>query len=222
MAPIWLVGGVILLASGFGAALVPWLRARQRSRRIAWSTARAAIDSAAITRDAARDHHPEAEQLLARAEALAAAGGGPARGAGRGRLRAPGRPAVAGAPVSAGGTSAAEFLRWAVLGVAWWCWWSSWSPSGRASTSATAVTRRGGRQRTRRRRPGHRALGGREMTALVDASPVVRLPGAMRDLGRGAGRAVVGDADVRILVAPPGLDKDERSGSGTSTTSPSG
>lgn len=78
MAPIWLVGGVILLASGFGAALVPWLRARQRSRRIAWSTARAAIDSAAITRDAARDHHPEAEQLLARAEALAAAGGGPA------------------------------------------------------------------------------------------------------------------------------------------------
>ncbi len=77
MAPVWAVGGVILLASGFGAALVPWLWARHRRRRVAWSAARAAIDSAAITRDAARSHHPKAAQLLARAEALAATGGGP-------------------------------------------------------------------------------------------------------------------------------------------------
>lgn len=76
MAPIWLVGGVILLASGFSAALMPWLRARRRSRQIAWSAARAAIDSATISRDAAPGRDVEAEQLLARAELLAAGRGG--------------------------------------------------------------------------------------------------------------------------------------------------
>ncbi|MEU1754235.1 hypothetical protein ABZ436_16410 [Micromonospora matsumotoense] len=47
-----------------------------------------------------------------------------------------------------------------------------------------------------------------EMTALVAAAPVVRLPGAVASWNEERVRAVAGD--TRILVAPPGLDKDER------------
>ncbi|WP_229706208.1 DUF6403 family protein [Micromonospora sonchi] len=43
---------------------------------MAWSTARAAIDSATVSRDATRARVPEAERLLARAEFLAAERGG--------------------------------------------------------------------------------------------------------------------------------------------------
>ncbi|WP_431917880.1 hypothetical protein [Micromonospora wenchangensis] len=47
-----------------------------------------------------------------------------------------------------------------------------------------------------------------EMTALVAAAPVVRLPGSVAYWNEQRVRAVAGD--TRILVAPPGLDKDER------------
>lgn len=47
-----------------------------------------------------------------------------------------------------------------------------------------------------------------EMTALVDADAVVRLPGSVARWDEDRVRAVIGD--VRILVAPPGLDEAER------------
>ncbi|MET1075776.1 MAG: hypothetical protein ABWY11_24210, partial [Umezawaea sp.] len=49
-----------------------------------------------------------------------------------------------------------------------------------------------------------------EMTAMVAADPVVRLPGSIAHWDEGLVRKAIGDADVRVLVAPPGLDKDER------------
>ena len=49
-----------------------------------------------------------------------------------------------------------------------------------------------------------------EMTAMVQANPVVRLPGAVAYWDEAAVRAAAGGAVVRILVAPPGLDKAER------------
>ena len=73
---VWLVGGVVLVAAGFGVAYLPRARARSLSRRTAWSAARAAIASATISRDAAPHDVPEAGELLARAELLAAGRGG--------------------------------------------------------------------------------------------------------------------------------------------------
>lgn len=78
---VWVGGAVVLLVAGAATALVPWLLARQRERRVAWSTARAAIDSATVSRDAAPHRVPEAEQLLTRAELLAAGGPAAARSA---------------------------------------------------------------------------------------------------------------------------------------------
>jgi hypothetical protein len=49
-----------------------------------------------------------------------------------------------------------------------------------------------------------------EMAALVGADDVVRLPGAIASWDERRVREAVGGDDVRILVAPPGLDKDER------------
>src|SRR5690606_36966620 len=49
-----------------------------------------------------------------------------------------------------------------------------------------------------------------EMTALVEADPVVRLPGAIATWDEQRVQEVIGDAEVRILVAPPGLDEDAR------------
>ncbi|PGH43249.1 hypothetical protein COO58_01440 [Micromonospora sp. WMMA1996] len=72
----WLGGGVMAVAAGFVAALLPRRRARAEDRRVAWSSARAAIHDAGVSRDAARTPVPEAERLLARAELLAAARGG--------------------------------------------------------------------------------------------------------------------------------------------------
>lgn len=43
---IWVIAGVVILATGFGVALVPTLRARASHREVTWSTARAAIESA--------------------------------------------------------------------------------------------------------------------------------------------------------------------------------
>ncbi|MCO8273855.1 hypothetical protein M1L60_24975 [Actinoplanes sp. TRM 88003] len=50
-----------------------------------------------------------------------------------------------------------------------------------------------------------------EMTALVSAQPVVRLPGAVAHWDEQRVRAAIGNApDIRIIVAPPGLDEAER------------
>ena len=49
-----------------------------------------------------------------------------------------------------------------------------------------------------------------EMTALVAAEKVVRLPGAIAHWDTGRVRAAIGDNDLRILVAPPGLDEEQR------------
>jgi hypothetical protein len=73
---IWAVAGVVILAAGFGVALVPRLRARASDREVAWSTARAAIESATVSRDACADRPDAAEEALARAEAIVANGGG--------------------------------------------------------------------------------------------------------------------------------------------------
>lgn len=49
-----------------------------------------------------------------------------------------------------------------------------------------------------------------EMTALVAASPVVRLPGSIARWNEQRVREAAGDHPVRILVAPPWLDEDEQ------------
>ncbi|SCL25178.1 hypothetical protein GA0074692_1910 [Micromonospora pallida] len=49
-----------------------------------------------------------------------------------------------------------------------------------------------------------------EMTAMVAAAPVVRLPGSVAYWDEQRVREVIDDRDVRIIVAPPGLDKAER------------
>ncbi|GAA0726545.1 hypothetical protein Drose_12025 [Dactylosporangium roseum] len=74
--PVWLIGSILVVAAGFAAAFVPRRHARARDRRIAWSGARAAIDVATVSRDAAGTRVAEAEELLARAEAIAAGRGG--------------------------------------------------------------------------------------------------------------------------------------------------
>ncbi|MBM2620752.1 hypothetical protein JIG36_35155 [Actinoplanes sp. LDG1-06] len=75
---VWPVGVVLLCAAGVGSVLVPRLRAASLERRVAWSAARAAIDRAAVSRDAAPVTVEEAERLLAEAELVVAGGGGPA------------------------------------------------------------------------------------------------------------------------------------------------
>lgn len=73
---IWVIAGVVILAAGFGVAVVPRLRARASDREVAWSAARAAIESATVSRDACADRPVVAEEALARAEAIVANGGG--------------------------------------------------------------------------------------------------------------------------------------------------
>jgi hypothetical protein len=72
---LWVVGVVALVAAGFAVTYLPRARVRGLRRRTAWSAARAAIDSASVSRDAAPDV-PEADELLTRAELLAAHRGG--------------------------------------------------------------------------------------------------------------------------------------------------
>ncbi|WP_341771695.1 DUF6403 family protein [Actinophytocola oryzae] len=55
---------------------MPWARDRGLRRRTAWSAARAAIESASVSRDAVGGELPGAEELLARAVLLAAHRGG--------------------------------------------------------------------------------------------------------------------------------------------------
>lgn len=73
---LWPIGVIVLFAAGVGTVLVPRLRAADLRRRTAWSAARAAIEAAGISRDAAPVDVPEAEQLLARARSVAAGRGG--------------------------------------------------------------------------------------------------------------------------------------------------
>ncbi|MBM2620751.1 hypothetical protein JIG36_35150 [Actinoplanes sp. LDG1-06] len=49
-----------------------------------------------------------------------------------------------------------------------------------------------------------------EMTALVKVQPVVRLPGAVARWDTERVGAAIAGADIRIIVAPPGLDEAER------------
>ncbi|MEU8820547.1 DUF6403 family protein [Actinoplanes sp. NPDC048796] len=77
---IWGAGGVVLFVSGFAVVAGPRRRQRATERRVAWSAARAAIATAAVSRDAAgtrAERDAEATELLRRAEAIAAARGGP-------------------------------------------------------------------------------------------------------------------------------------------------
>jgi hypothetical protein len=73
---IWPIGGLLLLAAGVLTVLLPRLRARTLVRATAWSSAHAAIDTATVSRDASPVRVGEAEQLLTRAELIAAARGG--------------------------------------------------------------------------------------------------------------------------------------------------
>jgi hypothetical protein len=72
----WVLGVVVLAAAGFGAAYVPRRRNRQLRERTAWADARAALDSAAISRDASLLAVPVADDLYTRAELLVAGEGG--------------------------------------------------------------------------------------------------------------------------------------------------
>ncbi|MFI7546925.1 DUF6403 family protein [Actinoplanes sp. NPDC049599] len=74
--PIWVVGVGLLVGAGFAAVAVPRWRAGELHRRTAWSAARAAIGTAAVSRDACPVPVAEADQLLARAELIAAGRGG--------------------------------------------------------------------------------------------------------------------------------------------------
>ncbi|MFD6795248.1 MULTISPECIES: DUF6403 family protein [Prauserella salsuginis group] len=71
---IWLVGGIVLIGAGVVSAYLPRLRAHAERKRAAWATAKAAIATATVSRDACATDVPEARRLLAEAEAL---GGGP-------------------------------------------------------------------------------------------------------------------------------------------------
>lgn len=74
---LWPVGAALLGIAGFVTSLLPRRRARAAAGRVAWSAAHAAIETAGVSRDAAPVSVPEAEQLLLRAELLAARPGGP-------------------------------------------------------------------------------------------------------------------------------------------------
>ncbi|WP_020665093.1 hypothetical protein [Amycolatopsis benzoatilytica] len=50
-----------------------------------------------------------------------------------------------------------------------------------------------------------------EMKTMVQASPVVRLTGSIATWDEAAVRKAIGKADIRIIVAPPGLTKDASS-----------
>jgi hypothetical protein len=73
---VWVLAAVVIAVAGFVVVAVPRWRERDVRRRTAWSAARAAIESATVSRDAAAAALPEAEQLLSRAETIAAAHGG--------------------------------------------------------------------------------------------------------------------------------------------------
>lgn len=73
---VWPAGIVLLFAAGVVSVLVPRRRAASLERRTAWSAARAAIDSAAVSRDGSAATVAEADRLLSQAELVVAGGGG--------------------------------------------------------------------------------------------------------------------------------------------------
>ncbi|MFJ8812866.1 DUF6403 family protein [Amycolatopsis thermoflava] len=74
--PVWVISGTALIAAGLGTMLITQRRQRGLVTGTAWSSARAAVARAQISRDAARTDVEEAEHLLAKAERLLADGGG--------------------------------------------------------------------------------------------------------------------------------------------------
>ncbi|WP_305784036.1 DUF6403 family protein [Symbioplanes lichenis] len=73
---VWAIGVAVLVAAGFAGVVLPSRRKQAAARRTAWSEAHAAIAAAQVTRDGCATPVAEAEHLLARAEAIAAARGG--------------------------------------------------------------------------------------------------------------------------------------------------
>jgi hypothetical protein len=73
---VWTVGAAVLLAAGFWTAYAPRRQAGVLRARTAWSAARSAIDAAGVSRDACPAEVGAAEDLLRRAELIAAARGG--------------------------------------------------------------------------------------------------------------------------------------------------
>lgn len=71
---IWVGGGAVLVGAGVTSAYVPRMRAHTERTRAAWAAAKSAIAAAGVSRDACPAHVPEADRLLAQAEALS---GGP-------------------------------------------------------------------------------------------------------------------------------------------------
>ncbi|MBB4905184.1 hypothetical protein [Actinophytocola algeriensis] len=49
-----------------------------------------------------------------------------------------------------------------------------------------------------------------EMTAMLDEDPVVRLPGSIADWDEQLVTEAIGDADIRVLVTPPGLTEKQQ------------
>jgi hypothetical protein len=72
----WVLGAALLVVAGFATVFLPRLRVGRLRARAAWSAAQSAMDSAAVSRDAAPHEVGEAEELFARAELLAAGRGG--------------------------------------------------------------------------------------------------------------------------------------------------
>jgi hypothetical protein len=103
-----------------------------------------------------------------------------------------------------------EWLRWAVLGVAAGIlviFLGAQRQSIDVSYGASPSTA----QRIDQQPPGSASVPSvDEMNALIRAKPVVRLPGAVASWDEAAVRAAAGGVEVRILVAPPGLDKEEQ------------
>ena len=73
---LWSAGVIVLLGAGFAVAAVPRLRASALRRRTGWSAAHAAVAAATVSRDACPARVAEAEELLTRAERIAAGRGG--------------------------------------------------------------------------------------------------------------------------------------------------
>ena len=73
----WAAGAVLLVLAGFAAVWVPHRRTVAERRRVAWVTAHAAIETASVSRDASPARLGEAEDLLSKAEQIAAHRGGP-------------------------------------------------------------------------------------------------------------------------------------------------
>lgn len=73
---IWPVGVVLIAAAGYSATYLARRRTRDLLRRTAWNNARAAIEAAGVSRDAASTTVEEAELLYRRAELIAADHGG--------------------------------------------------------------------------------------------------------------------------------------------------